>query len=141
MLFPVLNCTSVPPAGNDSSLLWHDGVTLGSVASYECSKAKTFSNGDIIQNISCVLSKHDKSLALWDLEPGLCYGKADQYVFCDIPHPAEGTDITMTGRDPGDVAIYQCHYGRAFPDGSTKRSIVCLESGKWSTVAPKCPGQ
>ena len=58
-----------------------------------------------------------------------------------MPQPVEGTYTMFAGRDIGDVAIYKCQYGREYPDGSTRKTIVCLVSGQWSNVVPACPGQ
>lgn len=62
-------------------------------------------------------------------------------VYCDMPEAVEGADIIFSGRDPGDVVIYQCHHGRKYPDGSTRKAVICLNSGQWSNVVPECPGE
>ena len=39
------------------------------------------------------------------------------------------------------TVIFWCDVGYQFHDGTTARSIKCLEDGQWSAELPECTGQ
>ena len=49
--------------------------------------------------------------------------------------------IKQDGHLPGSMAVVLCDVGFVFPDGSTLRSLVCTEAGKWSSGIPSCQGK
>ena len=48
--------------------------------------------------------------------------------------------LFVKGHQVGDYAVVECNHGYHFHDGSTVRSLVCMESGRWSSSIPTCKG-
>ena len=48
--------------------------------------------------------------------------------------------LFITGYQVGEYAVVECNHGYQFHDRSTVRSLVCMESGRWSSSIPTCKG-
>ena len=49
-----------------------------------------------------------------------------------------GNSITI--HDEGYVLTITCSRGYQFPDGTSQRSVICVDRGRWSSNIPRCSG-
>ena len=56
-------------------------------------------------------------------------------VMCGQPKSVPNAELSGSGRYyPGAVVVYACTpHGYIFPEGGTRRSVVCMPDGGWST--------
>lgn len=55
----------------------------------------------------------------------------------DVDNADPDTDLAIFGTK---VTI-TCHHGYQFPDKTTKKHVVCLDSGSWTQVLDNCEGK
>ena len=62
-------------------------------------------------------------------------------VTCDVLTAAnDDTHLSTTNNTYNTTVVFWCSLGFEFYDGTTARSIKCLQSGNWSASAPECSG-